>query len=172
MSTADLPFLIAFSTIPSIGAATISRLRSFFPTFEEAWNAPVREYQRAGIPEKSAMLLADATKHLVPSEELEKVRQAGIHPIVFDDPTYPHLLREIPDSPQLLYCRGNMPGIRPTIAIVGTRKATTYGHEVARRMSHELATRGISIVSGLALGIDAAAHESAVDALGHTTAVL
>lgn len=118
------------------------------------------------------MLLADATKHLVPSEELEKVRQAGINPIAIDDPAYPHLLREIPDSPQLLYCRGNLPGIRPTVAIVGTRKATDYGREVARRMSHELAIRGISIISGLALGIDATAHESAVDALGHTTAVL
>ncbi|MFH1192910.1 MAG: DNA-processing protein DprA [Candidatus Jorgensenbacteria bacterium] len=86
---------------------------------------------------------------------------------------YPPLLAEIPGPPETLFYRGTLPPSgTPAIAIVGTRKATHEGRECARRISRELAARGIIIVSGLAFGIDAAAHEGALEARGKTVAVL
>lgn len=93
------------------------------------------------------------------------------------DDAYPPLLREIPKPPEILYARGNANFSaefweRPHVAIVGTRKATPYGLKAARELSRDLAARGIVIVSGLALGIDAAAHRGALEANGVTLAVL
>jgi DNA processing protein len=90
---------------------------------------------------------------------------------------YPPLLREIPKAPEILYARGNAdlsPEFweRPLVAVVGTRKATNYGLKVARELARELAARGVVVVSGLAFGIDAAAHRGALEANGTTLAVL
>lgn len=89
-----------------------------------------------------------------------------------DDPTYPESLREIASPPQQLYSLGKLDIDWPLIAIVGTRKASTYGREVTRQLSGELARAGIGIVSGLALGIDAVAHRAALEAGGYTVAVM
>lgn len=87
--------------------------------------------------------------------------------------SYPPLLREISDPPETLHVRGTLPDpARPHVAIVGTRKATREGRETARTLARTLAARGVVIVSGLAFGIDAAAHEGALDANGVTVAVL
>lgn len=87
--------------------------------------------------------------------------------------TYPARLRNIADPPETLYMRGTLPpDDHPTVAIVGTRKATLDGRAAARELARELAARGVVIISGLALGIDAAAHEGALDANGTTIAVL
>ncbi|MDP3974793.1 MAG: DNA-processing protein DprA [Candidatus Jorgensenbacteria bacterium] len=96
-----------------------------------------------------------------------------IHTLSLHDAGYPARLREISDPPETLYVRGTMPPNEiPTVAIVGTRKATHEGREAARTLARALAGRGIVIISGLALGIDAAAHEGALDARGITVAVL
>lgn len=98
------------------------------------------------------------------------------HPIrqlKIGDEDYPPLLREIPKAPEILYLRGDFADwTRPLVAIVGTRKATNYGLKAARELASDLAARGVVIVSGLALGIDAAAHKGALDAKGLTLAVL
>lgn len=93
--------------------------------------------------------------------------------IPFDDARYPNLLKEIPDAPTKLFCMGSLPPPDAIcVAIVGTRKATTQGRSIARQLASDLAKQGVIIVSGLAIGIDTAAHEGALSAQGTTIAVL
>ncbi|MBI5742268.1 MAG: DNA-protecting protein DprA [Candidatus Niyogibacteria bacterium] len=100
-----------------------------------------------------------------------------VREIKIGEENYPPLLREIPKAPEILYARGNAAldaefWARPLVAIVGTRKATNYGLKVARELARELAARGVVVVSGLAFGIDAAAHRGALEASGTTLAIL
>jgi DNA processing protein len=105
--------------------------------------------------------------------ELERARSLGAGFVTPDDPVYPRLLRVAPDPPALLYLRGGLvPGDGLAIAVVGSRRATPHGEEVARRIAAGLAASGFSVVSGLARGIDAAAHRGALEAGGRTLAVL
>ena len=93
--------------------------------------------------------------------------------IPFDDTRYPNLLKEIPDAPTKLFCKGSLPiPDALCVAIIGTRKATTQGRSIARRLASDLARQGIIIVSGLAIGIDTVAHEGALEVHGTTIAVL
>jgi len=101
------------------------------------------------------------------------VIQAGVRAITWEDPDYPSLLREIPDPPPLLYVRGTLePEDSWAVAVVGTRRASVYGKEVTRRLVTDLARSGITVVSGLARGIDGVAHQAALEAGGRTIAVL
>ncbi|MCY1018260.1 DNA-processing protein DprA [Pyxidicoccus sp. MSG2] len=90
----------------------------------------------------------------------------------FADPEYPLFLKAIPDRPSVLYVKGTLPPDHRTIACIGTREPSTFGTEVTKRITGFLASRGWSIVSGLALGVDALAHQAALDASGHTVAIL
>ena len=104
---------------------------------------------------------------------LERARAAGIAAIRSDDPAYPPLLRAIADPPPVLWVRGALDALnRPAVAIVGSRAATPYAMEVAARLAAELAGRQVVVVSGLARGVDGAAHRGSVEAGGHTIAVL
>lgn len=105
-------------------------------------------------------------------ERIERLASQGIRAIHFDDPLFPALLREIPDPPAVLFFRGAADALRlRCVGLVGARRATQSGLNIAREMSAALARRGISVVSGLALGIDAAAHVAALDVDGSTVAV-
>lgn len=95
-----------------------------------------------------------------------------IHHVSYSDEAYPKLLREIPNPPATLFIRGSLPSSSVCVAIVGTRKATSDGKLVARQIAYDLAKAGITIISGLALGIDGAAHEGALQGNGTTIAVL
>ncbi|HUX87746.1 MAG TPA: DNA-processing protein DprA, partial [Chloroflexota bacterium] len=104
--------------------------------------------------------------------ELEKVEKAGVRVTTLEDDRYPPLLKHIVDAPPLLYVRGELqPGDELAIAVVGTRRATPYGSQVCERIVSEVAGRGVAIVSGLASGIDAVAHRTALAAGGRTIAV-
>ena len=104
---------------------------------------------------------------------LRRAGQHGIVPLVFGSPGYPPLLAAIPDPPPLLWCRGRPAAIEaPAVAIVGSRTASPYAREVAARLGADLAARGVAVVSGLARGVDAAAHRGALAGGGVTTAVL
>ena len=106
-------------------------------------------------------------------KEIKKAKALKIDLYSVDDPAYPRLLKEIHDPPPVLYLKGEIrPEDERAVAIVGTRKASTYGLETARRLAADLAGQGITVVSGLAMGIDAAAHEGALAAGGRTIAVL
>ena len=107
------------------------------------------------------------------SKLLYQLDSLQAHPVFLGDPEYPALLSEISSPPQVLFCRGQMPPRdAPAIAIVGSRASTRYGSSQARRIARELAMQGVVIVSGLAKGIDAAAHWGAIEGGGKTVAVL
>ncbi len=102
-----------------------------------------------------------------------KLGDLGATVLPIKDTAYPQALREIPSPPPLLFVRGDLPGDdSPAVAIVGTRKCTPYGRQVARKLGYDLAARGVVVVSGMALGIDGEAHQGALDAGGRTVAVL
>jgi DNA processing protein len=126
-----------------------------------------------GVGPKLAEKIVSARRELDPEVELERCRQQGVRPIPFDAPDYPEPLKSISDPPALLYVRGTL---RPTdslaIALVGARKATPYGMRIAERLAGSLARVGLTVVSGLARGIDAAAHRGALRAGGRTIGVL
>ena len=104
---------------------------------------------------------------------MQRLAGSGAEVATVLDDIYPRILREIPGPPPVLYYRGSLPAQdEPTVAIVGTRRATSYGREATLRIATELAAAGVTIVSGLAKGIDGFAHRAALDAGGHTIAVL
>jgi DNA processing protein len=105
-------------------------------------------------------------------EEIDLIRKEGIRLIRYIDPDYPHLLKEISDPPPLLYMKGNFPKSKYYLAVVGTRRATPYGLEVAEHLCRNLSDYDTTIVSGLALGIDRKAHEAAIASGGKTMAVI
>ncbi|OGS60145.1 MAG: DNA protecting protein DprA [Elusimicrobia bacterium RIFOXYB2_FULL_62_6] len=107
-----------------------------------------------------------------PLGELEAARKAGVRILTEQEEGYPELLRKIPDPPLAIYVRGELPPEIPAVAVVGTRKFTDYGARSATRFARELARAGLAVVSGLARGVDTAAHEAAVKAGGKTWAVL
>ncbi|KAF0133529.1 MAG: DNA processing protein [Candidatus Saganbacteria bacterium] len=106
-------------------------------------------------------------------KEIKKAEDKGIKILCFDDLEYPAVLKQIYDPPSIIYVRGKIPNnIGNSIAMVGTRKATTYGLEITKKIAGELSALGINIISGLAMGIDTAAHRGALIANGQTSAVL
>src|SRR5205823_1946128 len=126
----------------------------------------------AGRPPSVAERLLDPA-HVPPDTEMRRLDQLGVDLLIRDDPRYPALLAEIHDPPPLLYVRGSLPPAdAPAVAIVGSRSGTTYGRGVAERFGRELAAAGVGVVSGLARGIDAAAHRGALAGGGPTLAVL
>jgi DNA processing protein len=104
--------------------------------------------------------------------EIERALRQGCRLVTLTDPDFPLLLREIPDPPPFLYVRGDLAGCPRPIAVVGSRNATAYGVETTHRICKDLAGLGFTVVSGMALGIDAAAHEGALSGQGRTVAVL
>lgn len=169
----DNAYWLALSLVPGIGSKRILQLRSHFGDLEAAWHASESDLTAAGLSRPMCQNLAQHRQRIDLAAELRKVEQAGAWLLTLDDPRYPHLLREIDDAPALLYIRGDLlPEDRRALAVVGTRKPSRYGIDVAHELSRDLAARGVAIVSGLAAGIDAAAHEGALRANGRTLAVM
>ena len=125
-----------------------------------------------GVGEKAARVLVHWSNHFDLSKEIERMKASNIRFIAQSDDAFPPLLEEMYDPPIGLYWKGEYNIDRPCIAIVGTRRATLYGHNIARKFAFALSQLGFCIVSGMARGIDTAAHEGALEAGGQTVAVL
>ncbi|MBI4802841.1 MAG: DNA-protecting protein DprA [Elusimicrobia bacterium] len=125
-----------------------------------------------GLSPETAERFVRETRHADPHGELEAARRAGVRILTVLEEDYPALLKNIYDPPLALYVRGKIPPGTPAVAVVGTRKPTDYGARSAARFARELSRAGLALVSGLARGIDTAAHEAAVKAGGLTWAVL
>lgn len=165
-------YWVGFAQVPFIGPTRLSRLRERFGTLDEAWRARPAAL-RAVLDERAVESLLRVRAALDVDRELERIHGLGIEVLAQDDPGYPFHLAQIPAPPPVLYLRGALlPADRTAVAIVGTRRATSYGRAVAARLAGELAEAGITIVSGLALGVDGAAHDAALRAGGRTLAVL
>jgi DNA processing protein len=165
-------FWVGLSRTPYIGPTRIARLLEHFGDLGRAWTADARELRRV-LDERSVESLIATRAVLSLDAEMERMERLGIDCVTLADDAYPRLLREIPAPPPVLYVRGQLvPEDAMAVAIVGTRRATAYGREVATRIAGELADEGVTIVSGLARGIDGVAHQSALKARGRTIAVL
>ena len=169
----DDVFLHCLGKIPGVGAEKLRKIAEYFQTAEAAWLAPREELLLAGIPSRVAEAIAQGRKAISPDKEREDLERQEIRLVPRGSDDYPLLLAEIPNPPQLLYLRGiARPNRRPCITIVGTRKPTEYGIGIAREFARELSKAGVTVVSGMAFGIDKAAHQGALEGDGETIAVL
>lgn len=165
--------LLALTLVPGLGPKTIRTLLDRFQTAERVLECSARELAQVPyIGPSTASKLVDAFQQVDVDGELGRVSRLGARILFDDEDDYPSLLREIADPPIVLYCRGELPREDRFVAIVGTRHCTSYGVKTARRLAFDLASAGWTIVSGLARGIDAAAHRGALEAGGRTVAVL
>jgi DNA processing protein len=158
---------------PGIGNHLFKRLVERFGDPRAVLEAPAAAL--AGVEGVTARLAQALKSHRVPAAaaaEIETARRRGYQLVTMTAADYPPLLREIPDPPPYLYVRGTLGGELNPIAVVGSRQATAYGEAAARQIAADLARLGFTVVSGMALGIDAAAHEGALGAGGRTVAVL
>ena len=174
LSLDELACWIALNRVPGIGPASFRALLDFFhEDVEAAWKAERKELAQAGITQRTIDNLLKLRSTITPQQELEKLAKLRIRVITWKDALYPPLLREIDDAPPVLYTYGKLTEAdRFALAVVGTRNSSTYGLQVTERIVTELAKGSVTIVSGLALGIDTIAHTAALDAGGRTIAVM
>ena len=170
----DTKYLHSFALIPSIGARALQKISEYFPSFEDAWRAREEDIRNAGLDLKTISAILWKRPSIDPDREIEALSRESIWIIRVTDTEYPTLLKEIPNPPFVLYGSGSPSACASPIAIgvVGTRKPTSYGIQAAETITRTLGTAGITIVSGLALGIDAIAHQAALEANASTIAVL
>lgn len=176
MDDLSLAHLHAFRLIPEVGNRTLEILNNHFGGSVAAWQAPdAAILECPGIrSEKTRDAIVTKRRTINPLAEWEKLRALDISLFSPEHPLYPKLLRELPDRPLTLYVRGTFDWSVPrtAIAIVGSRKYTTYGEQVAQKLAEDLTRAGVLVISGMAFGIDAIAHAAALDAAGETIAVL
>lgn len=171
--TDQKPYYMGLSKVAGIGPARTRRLLERFGDAETAWHATLGDLMAAGLEGKTASALVEARRATDLEREMERIETAGAHLLTWGCEDYPERLREVEDSPPVLYVLGDFaPPDSWAVAVVGTRRATHYGREATARLSAELAEAGVTVVSGLARGIDTIAHTASLDAGGRTIAVL
>lgn len=174
MELAELKFLNAFNAIPGVGAATLRGLAQYFGSFEAAWRADLSELVHAAADSQARAALTQHKGTVNPDREMQKLVQEKIWTLADDEAEFPPLLCEIPYPPLILYGYGRKEALAmaPVVGIVGTRRPTAYGLEAAEALAGTLARAGVTIASGLAMGIDAKAHTATLAQNGATVAVL
>jgi DNA processing protein len=172
VSADELKYWVGFSGIPGIGRVRISQLKEYFGGLQDAWKAPEGKLRQAGLDSRSIDALVTLRPRISLDAKMEELEHYKVKVFVCEDPLYPSRLKEIYDYPPVLYVRGNLPADdEPCLAVVGTRRPTIYGRQVTEEIVADLARSKITIVSGLARGIDSVAHRAALDAEGKTIAV-
>ena len=175
LSLDELAHWVAFSRFPGVGPVRFKLLLDFFENdVAAAWKADSKHLAEAGLDKKTIEKLIAHRSEVTPQHELEVLEKKRIRVMTWRDSTYPPLLRKIEYPPPVLYLYGTFTedDRHFTLGIVGTRKMSTYGRQVTERFSTELAQGKITVVSGLALGVDTVAHTAALDAGGRTLAIL
>ena len=169
----ELKYWIAFDRVRRLGTVRFRKLELRFASLKEAWSASRDQFKSAGLDDKTIGSIETSKKSIDPDAEMDRLEKAGVSAFNWHDQAYPALLKEIPDPPPVLYVRGSIePEDQRSIAVVGTRRATAYGREAALALASDLAHSGITVVSGLARGIDTIAHRAALKANGRTLAVM
>jgi DNA processing protein len=171
----DLVYIYALSKIANIGHATVKALLHKFESYPAIFSAPAEELLQ--VKRITPVIAAEIMKSNQLLEELnlelEEIQNNQIQAIPSNDTQYPKLLNSIPDAPMLLFMLGNViPEDELSIAIVGSRAASEVGQQIARQLAEALVKQGVTIVSGLAVGIDTAGHQGALSAGGRTIACL
>ena len=166
-------YWLALSLTQGLGPTRIKKLIEHYSTAERVFHASLTELEATGMRAVSAQSIATGKSLELAQEECGKAVEAGARIISLSDPEFPSRLKEIYDPPIVLFVKGAIEVLdEPGIAMVGTRHPTPYGSGMAERLSTDLASRGLVIISGLARGIDTASHRGAVAAKGKTIAVL
>ncbi|HKK91508.1 MAG TPA: DNA-processing protein DprA [Desulfobacteraceae bacterium] len=169
-----LPWFV-LKNVNGVGDLLFKRLIDTFKSPEAVLKAPEIDLQQIkSIPRRTVKNIKNAGEEALcnAEKELKTIRNSGFQLVCMADAAYPPLLREIPDPPPVMTFLGTLENTAPAIAIVGARKATRYGIDAAFRLAHDLCRSGFQIVSGMAAGIDTAAHQGALRAEGRTLAVL
>ena len=169
----DKRYWIGFNLIKGIGAVRMQTLINHFGDLELAWNAAPIELARAGLGSKVIERILQARQNVDLEKLWAKIESQGIKILTWEDETYPQRLKEIEQPPPVLYLRGGyLPEDLFAVAVVGTRRVTAYGRQITEELSGYLASNGITVISGLARGVDAIAHQTALKVGGRTIGVL
>jgi len=169
----DRKYWIAFNLIKGIGAVRMQALINHFDDLEIAWKAAPADLAGAGLSLKLIERIVQAREQVDLEKVWAKIESQGIKTLTWKDAAYPQRLKEIEQPPPVLYIRGEyLPDDLFAVAIVGTRRVTPYGRQITEELSSYLASNGITVVSGLARGVDAIAHQTALKSGGRTIGVL
>ena len=172
MNCNDLKYRVGFSFIPGIGRVRLGQLESHFDNLELAWKASLAELRQARLEDAAIKSIAVSRPKIDLDEEMNKLAKYDVQVLSYRDEDYPSRLKQIYDYPPIIYIRGKLePADEWCLAVVGTRRATTYGRQVTEEIVADIARNKITIVSGLARGIDSIAHQTAIEAGGRTIAV-
>ena len=163
---------LALALTPAMGPTRIAKAMARLGAAERVFEASLTELEGAGLPAQAAQFVFEGRALLAAEDEAKRVAEAGGFLLTREDEAYPERLLEIYDPPAVLWIRGDATVLaRPGIAVVGTRQPSPYGLGMAEMLSRDLANRRLTILSGMARGVDSAAHKGALDAGGKTVAV-
>ncbi len=169
----DKRYWVGFNLIKGIGAVRLQALIQHFGDLEAAWNAAPADLAEAGLGVKMIERIFQAREKVNLESLWEQITRQGIQILTWEDESYPSRLKEIDQPPPVLYIRGEyLPEDLFAVAVVGTRRVTPYGRQITEDVSAFLSGAGMTVVSGLARGVDAVAHTAALKAGGRTLAVL
>ncbi len=169
----DLAYFVALAEVDGLGPVRLPLLLKYFGSARKTWEASEEQLKDLGMPKDVLKQFVRRKSETHPEIHLKQLAQMGVHVVTALDEEYPPLLKQISDRPSVLYVKGKiLPEDQKAIAVVGTRKPTPYGREVTERLVSELSRYQVTIVSGLARGIDSVAHRAALNEGGRTIAVM
>jgi DNA processing protein len=172
-SVDNIKYWVGFNLVKGIGAARLRLLQEHFGSVEAAWRAPTSALGASGLSPKLVEKLLAVRSGDALDRVWDRIQALGIQVFTWEDAGYPRRLKEIDQPPPVLYVRGEIVDQDDwAVAVVGTRRITAYGRQVSEQVAAFLAANGVTVVSGLARGVDSAAHKSALEAGGRTIAVL
>lgn len=166
-------YWVGFNLVRGVGAVRVKNLLDHFGKLEIAWDAPAGALISAGLPTRVVENFLVVRKQVNLEVVMHRVADSGVQVITWDDAIYPRRLKEIDQPPPVLFVRGSI-NVEDdwAVSVVGTRRVTPYGRQVASEIARYLAQNGVTVVSGLARGVDAIAHQTAMQAGGRTLAIL
>ncbi len=165
-------YWLALTKIEGLGPIKMIRLLKKFNKPQCIWKAKEKELRQVKGIGNLAQKIVNQRKKIDIEQIIDKIEKCNIEYIILTDERYPEMLKEIYDPPPVLFYKGDISQVNPALAIVGSRKSTSYGREIAKKLSYQLAQRGITVVSGMARGIDSCGHFGALQAEGQTVAVM
>ena len=166
-------YWVGFNLVKGVGAVRLRAILDYFGRLDTAWLAPADALRAAGLSQKVVENLVQLRKQVNLDLVMERAERQGVIILTWEDDQYPARLRQVDQPPPVLYLRGDfLDEDHFAVAVVGTRRVTPYGRQVADELGGFLARHGITVVSGLARGVDAIAHDAALKAGGRTIAVL
>lgn len=168
----EIRYLISLQAIPGVGPSTVEKLWWYFGSFTKAWYAGNNDFLAAGLNQGLIIKILQARKHGFPNNLLEQLEKKKINVLVKNTQDYPSSLLKLAVPPWVLFYQGKLPQKSKAVAVVGTRHPSDYGVRLSRTIAAELSSCGYLVVSGLAQGIDSAAHQAVVNQEGQTLAIL